>query len=380
MEWFYAVGDKQMGPVPEEEFKRLAADGTIRPDTLVWSAGMDNWRPYREIASASVGTAPPASELSGSTTELSGSTTEPSGSTSGAGSVVCRECGKIFPPEEVVKFGDAFVCASCKPVYVQRLREGAPGADYGATVTEEELLARDYDVEVGEALSRGWELFKDQAGILIGATLVAYLVLFGVSLIPFLGGIAQWVINGPILGGLWLIYIGTVRGQEMRVGDVFGGFGPRFGNLFATSVVSSLLTGACMLPVVAVGMILMGMPLIEASQSGNPPNISPTAIIATVVVGIPCVVAAIYLSVAWFFALPLAADKSLGFWSAMNLSRRIVNRRFWGTFLLLLVCWLILMVSLVACILPVLVAGPVVACAISWHYQRVMGDLAAEQD
>jgi len=118
MEWYYAVGDKQMGPVSDEEFKRLGAEGTIRPDTLVWRAGQDNWKPYREVIAATAGAVaqPPLS--------MAGTADAQPGGAPAAGSVVCRECGKIFPPEEVVKFGDAFVCAACKPVYVQRMREG----------------------------------------------------------------------------------------------------------------------------------------------------------------------------------------------------------------------------------------------------------------
>ncbi len=119
MEWYYAVGDKQMGPVNDEEFKRLGAEGTIRPDTLVWRAGQDNWRPYRDaIASAAGTTAQPPLTMAASPDSAS------AGGAPGAGSVVCRECGQIFPPEDVVKFGDASVCAACKPVYVQRMREG----------------------------------------------------------------------------------------------------------------------------------------------------------------------------------------------------------------------------------------------------------------
>lgn len=122
MEWYYAVGDKQMGPVSDEEFKRLGAEGTIRPDTLVWRAGQDNWKPYRDVI-AGAATQPAVTQAPlADTASVGGAPT--------SGSVVCRECGRIFLPEDVVKFGDAFVCAACKPVYVQRLREGGqiPGA------------------------------------------------------------------------------------------------------------------------------------------------------------------------------------------------------------------------------------------------------------
>jgi uncharacterized RDD family membrane protein YckC len=50
----------------------------------------------------------------------------------------CGECGGSYPVQELVRFGNQFVCVNCKPGYVQRLREGVhpvgsslAGAQYG---------------------------------------------------------------------------------------------------------------------------------------------------------------------------------------------------------------------------------------------------------
>jgi hypothetical protein len=53
MDWFYAEGGRQVGPVPQSEFDRLVQAGTIQGDTLVWREGMPDWRTYREVAGAS---------------------------------------------------------------------------------------------------------------------------------------------------------------------------------------------------------------------------------------------------------------------------------------------------------------------------------------
>ena len=37
---------------------------------------------------------------------------------------ICSQCGLVFRKDELIKFGDSLVCAGCKPMYVQRLREG----------------------------------------------------------------------------------------------------------------------------------------------------------------------------------------------------------------------------------------------------------------
>jgi DNA-directed RNA polymerase subunit RPC12/RpoP len=38
--------------------------------------------------------------------------------------VVCTECGRAFPLDEVVRLGKGYVCAACKPQALQKLREG----------------------------------------------------------------------------------------------------------------------------------------------------------------------------------------------------------------------------------------------------------------
>lgn len=37
----------------------------------------------------------------------------------------CAECGKAFAVEEMIRHGAAYVCAKCKPVFLQKLAEGA---------------------------------------------------------------------------------------------------------------------------------------------------------------------------------------------------------------------------------------------------------------
>lgn len=43
MNWYYQCNDESRGPVSEETFRSLIANGSIRPDTLVWHDGMSEW-------------------------------------------------------------------------------------------------------------------------------------------------------------------------------------------------------------------------------------------------------------------------------------------------------------------------------------------------
>ena len=104
MDWYYAEGGQQRGPVSEAELDNLVVAGTIRHDTLVWREGMAEWQTFGQVKGA--GSSPPAAPPA-------------------MGSIVCWQCGKTFAPDQVVRLGEGWVCAACKPLYVQRLKEGA---------------------------------------------------------------------------------------------------------------------------------------------------------------------------------------------------------------------------------------------------------------
>jgi len=101
MDWYYAENNQQKGPVTDEGLEALVASGVVTPATLVWYAGMPEWKPY----SAVKGTAPPSMAVP-------------------AERAFCSQCGKQFASHELVNVSGALVCGTCKPTFVQQLREG----------------------------------------------------------------------------------------------------------------------------------------------------------------------------------------------------------------------------------------------------------------
>ncbi|MEI6422960.1 MAG: DUF4339 domain-containing protein [Lentisphaerota bacterium] len=43
MEWYYSVGNKQVGPVDEKIMRQLIESGTVNRTTRVWREGMREW-------------------------------------------------------------------------------------------------------------------------------------------------------------------------------------------------------------------------------------------------------------------------------------------------------------------------------------------------
>ncbi len=116
MDWYYAHNNQPAGPVGDAELARLAQTGVVTGTTLVWHGGMANWLSYdearRAAASAAVAFPPvPAAALT-------------PGVAAGPGQARCSQCGQVFPGDEIVRVGQYDVCAQCKPVLIQKLREG----------------------------------------------------------------------------------------------------------------------------------------------------------------------------------------------------------------------------------------------------------------
>ncbi|HUL60984.1 MAG TPA: GYF domain-containing protein [Anaeromyxobacteraceae bacterium] len=57
-EWYVAIGEAQVGPLPLPEVKRKWEGGDVGPDSLVWRPGMADWKPLSSVADLAAYLAP----------------------------------------------------------------------------------------------------------------------------------------------------------------------------------------------------------------------------------------------------------------------------------------------------------------------------------
>src|SRR5436190_13900469 len=98
----------------------------------------------------------------------------------------------------------------------------APSAMIGPAAAEApgaEILARDYDLDIGSCISRGWDLVMKHFWLTFGATFVIQLIVGVVGGIPLVG----WALSAVFLGGLDWMFLKLVRGQKAEFGDAFAG-------------------------------------------------------------------------------------------------------------------------------------------------------------
>ena len=96
MPWYYAQEGQRIGPVSDEDLTRLAQDNVVTPSTLVWRHGMTEWQPWGTVVVSAL----PESAL-------------------------CQGCNRPFLKDDLVSIQGVMVCGTCKPVQLQRVREGA---------------------------------------------------------------------------------------------------------------------------------------------------------------------------------------------------------------------------------------------------------------
>ena len=120
MTWYYAENNAQAGPVTDEQLRGMVAEGRLDGTTLVWKAGMENWTPLAHALPAIAAAAPRAVPVVSKSTEA---VKRPFGQLMPE-TALCSTCGQFRPVEDLVMIAGQRVCASCKPLELQKLQQG----------------------------------------------------------------------------------------------------------------------------------------------------------------------------------------------------------------------------------------------------------------
>lgn len=212
-----------------------------------------------------------------------------------------------------------------------------------AAALARQVLAQDYNLDIGHCLRRGWALVLGNFWPIVGISALMW-VLLGIAHSAGIavtsghdrpnggGSILGLLLSGPLLGGLYFYFLQKIRGQPVTIETAFSGFSNRFLHLFLGSLVSMLLTG--------LGFLCLILP-------------------------------GVYLWIAWTFTLPLVMDKRLDFWSAMELSRKMVTRHWWKLFGFILILCLLHLAGLVVFCVGFFIAAPIAMASLMYAYEDV---------
>lgn len=274
-----------------------------------------------------------------------------------------------------------------------------PTGTLSASADSTDFGERDYDLEIGGCLARGWNLFKDHLGTLFGSFLLVMLILIAVGAVvnvivmmlipkPWLSSAAfklgfnvffqavLALVNGPLFGGLFFIFIEKMRGRPAGIGDLFIGYEKAFAQLYLGNFVVAFLVGLCFVPFNLVQSARLE-PVLEQLRHASPAevhNIMPemwSALFGSLPFLALGMIPMIYLTVNWQFTLPLIIDKSMNFWSAMKAGWKMVHRHWWRVFGLTFVIGLINVAGLFACCVGILFTVPMTTAMMMYAYETI---------
>ena len=193
------------------------------------------------------------------------------------------------------------------------------------------------DVKFGEWIEEGFNLYKNNFGTLVLASVIA-LVLTTVTI---------GILAGPLLAGLVIVTLQLLRKEEPKpdAGKVFRGF-----DYFLNSFLFMVIWGTA----IVVGSIILGI--------------------------FPCIGQLLSLVFAYaaqaflMFGIFLIVDKQMNFWPASMECIQTVKTNFWPFFGLSTVASIIGSIGAIAIVIGIVLTIPIQACILAVAYRDVFDE------
>jgi len=266
-------------------------------------------------------------------------------------------------------------------------------------------LNADYELDLGGCMSSGWELTKKNFGTVFATVLVFIAIKLAVSSVinfalvtaltkiftstaatvalGFLIIALNAPVIGPLMGGIYIIYLKLLRGQTTNLGEIFSGFQKCWAPLFLATLLIEMAAGLCMAPASYViaertNPIVHQLQALQTQGQNTNPNEAfkllsqmGSAYVSALPILLVCLIPLTYLTTCWQFTLPLIIDKQLSLGAAMKTSWQQVNRHWWHVFGLTMLAYLIVFLGVLGCGVGILFTIPIGIAIVMYGYETI---------
>ena len=261
---------------------------------------------------------------------------------------LCRKGkdGDWKPLWKIINIGTNF--ETPQPVQ-NTVQESNPGVVWDYITLRNQLLQRDAKISIGKYISKGWQLMNKRMGLLLGATVVAWLLVQVAS-------VAAIVLYGPIMGGLYWIYLCVLRDQHTTFEDLFSGFSHSFKKLFLAFLYQVLLAIAVALPGLILAILSFALTYAQFDAANGDYNQTFPWFIGGGI-GFSLLIAILPLMVlSWLtlYALPIIMEYRLTAWEAVKLSAAIGRRQVFRGIVFMIVNAILALIGMVVFVFGVI--------------------------
>lgn len=194
-------------------------------------------------------------------------------------------------------------------------------------------LAGNYQFKMGDYINKGFDIFKKEPGLFIGFTLLYLVISIVLSVIPFVGAIANMAISAPLGAGFFIVAHKINKNETHSFGDFFKGF-DSFMPLFLAGLVGGLITLLCTLLLILPG---------------------------------------IYIGVCYVFRSMFVVFYKNEFWDALENSRKVIKNKWWNFFGFVIVIALINLLGILCLGIGIFVTAPATICALYAAFDDIAG-------
>ncbi|NBS13456.1 MAG: DUF4339 domain-containing protein [Verrucomicrobia bacterium] len=227
---------------------------------------------------------------------------------------------------------------------------------------------------VGKCLGRAWAAYRQDPWKITGVIVLVLLLQFLMNSIPLVGAFLAFLLNGPILGGLYFFCRQALEGKPGGVSDVTLIVRERFLPCFLATTVSSLLAFGPFLLAIIPAAALYGSSGVAMEKLVEHPGL----LLGIAAPMIAAAVAMIYLLINWSMAVPLTACTSMDFWESLKTSWRGVAPNFWSYLALLLLLGALNVLGMLCLIIGLFVTVPLTLLATMAAYEQIFFSRATD--
>lgn len=224
------------------------------------------------------------------------------------------------------------------------------------------------NLRIRPCIRTAWQAYRRDPWRITGVVVLTLGAQFLMNNIPLAGLILAFLLNGPILGGLYSFCRHSLHGTALGAGEVTATIRERFLPCFLVTTVSNLFAfGPFLLGLIPAAALAAGAEGLDWTKLAERPGLA-------VAMALPLFggfLAMIYLLVLWSLAVPLAACSSMDFWEALKTSWQGVRANLPRYFGLLLVLAFLNLLGLACLVVGLFVTIPLTLLATMAAYDHI---------